>query len=170
MSSRLDIRLAGSGGQGVATAGKILAEAALISGRYAAFSQVYGPESRGGASRSDVVISETEISFPLTHHLDALIVLSPEAATKFASMLDNGVNVIFDESASDEGLPIVDVSRRLTGGIMATGVVALGVLESLSQVVGVDALEKGVAAVVPGGHLAANLRALAAGIELGASR
>lgn len=170
MKPRTDVRLAGAGGQGVAMAGKILAEAALISGRHAAFSQVYGPESRGGASRSDVVISDSEIGFPLTRHLDVLVLLTPEAARKFSVGLDNGTLVVADERAAETGYPIIDTSRRITGGIVATGVVALGVLESLCSLVGVEALERAVIALAPKQHRDANLRAIASGLEMGAAR
>jgi len=74
---RDEIRIAGAGGQGVVTAGRILAEAAILSGREATHSQVYGPQSRGGASRSDVVISSEAIGFPLADSIDLLVVLSP---------------------------------------------------------------------------------------------
>ena len=170
MRARTDIRLAGAGGQGVAMAGKILAEAALMSGRFAAFSQVYGPESRGGASRSDVVISDSEIGFPLTQHLDVLVVLTPEAARKFAVNMDNGLVFVADEKAAGGGFPIVDASRSITGGVVATGVVALGVLEAVSSLVGVEALERAVVALAPKQHRDANLKALASGIEMGNSR
>ena len=77
--SRSEIRIAGAGGQGVVTAGRILAEAAILSGSNATHNQVYGPQSRGGASRSDVVIAGDEIGFPLADEIDLLIALSGEA-------------------------------------------------------------------------------------------
>ena len=66
--------------------------------------------------------------------------------------------------------PIIEASRELTGGIVATGVVALGVLEGLSPMVGSDALEEAVAQLAPARHRATNLAALARGLEMAASR
>ena len=64
---KVEIRLSGSGGQGLILAGLILAEAAAIyEGMNAVQTQSYGPEARGGASRSEVIISTDEILFPKT--------------------------------------------------------------------------------------------------------
>ena len=66
MSYRYEIRLSGEGGQGLVLAGKILAEAAAIyDDKNATQSQSYGPEARGGASRSEVIISDEEIDYPV---------------------------------------------------------------------------------------------------------
>ena len=59
--NRMEIRLAGSGGQGVILATIILAEAALEAGKYTAQSQSYGPEARGGSCKAEVLVSDTEL-------------------------------------------------------------------------------------------------------------
>jgi 2-oxoglutarate ferredoxin oxidoreductase subunit gamma len=85
MDKRTEIRLAGEGGQGMILAGIILAEAAAIyDGKQAVQTQSYGPEARGGASRSEVIISEGEIDHPEVLSADIVIALSRQAYKKFA--------------------------------------------------------------------------------------
>lgn len=171
--SRNEIRIAGAGGQGVVTAGRILAEAAILSGSEATHSQVYGPQSRGGASRSDVVISTEAIGFPLADSIDLLIVLSAEALAKYEPELGADASLIVDSRCAPDSLngnatrfPVVDTARAVSGGQLATGVVALGVLQAHTGVVDADALEQAVAARVPAQHRNMNLDALAAGMRL----
>jgi len=171
--SRSEIRIAGAGGQGVVTAGRILAEAAILSGREATHSQVYGPQSRGGASRSDVVIATESIGFPLADHIDLLVVLSAEAYAKYESELGLDGSLIVDDRCAPDSLngnaarfPVVDTARSVSGGQLVTGVVALGVLQAHTGVVDADALAQAVAARVPTQHRNMNLDALAAGMRL----
>lgn len=170
---RDEIRIAGAGGQGVVTAGRILAEAAILSGREATHSQVYGPQSRGGASRSDVVISSEAIGFPLADSIDLLVVLSAEAYAKYEPELGVEGMLIVDSRCAPGSLngnaasfPVVDTARVVSGGQLVTGVVALGVLQAHTGVVDAVALEQAVAARVPVQHRKMNLDALAAGMRL----
>ncbi|MFA5079206.1 MAG: 2-oxoacid:acceptor oxidoreductase family protein [Dehalococcoidia bacterium] len=93
---RLEIRIAGSGGQGVILAGIILAEAAVLEGNYAAQSQAYGPEARGGSSRTDVILSDMEIDYCWNLGVDILVALTQQG---------------YDQNSPDlkeDGLVIVD--------------------------------------------------------------
>lgn len=171
--SRSEIRIAGAGGQGVVTAGRILAEAAILSGRDSTHSQVYGPQSRGGASRSDVVIATENIGFPLADSIDILVVLSAEAYSRYVPELGDDGRLIVDGRCAPDSLdgdarqfPVVDTARAISGSQLVTGVVALGVLQALEGVVDADALREAVAARVPARHQKMNLEALAAGMEL----
>lgn len=170
---RHEIRIAGAGGQGVVTAGRILAEAAILSGFNATHSQVYGPQSRGGASRSDVVIADTDIGFPIADLIDLLIVLSPEAYLRFG--LETDARLIVDERAVTEGTSdtgemhrfgMVDAARKVSGSEIAVGVVALGTLQAFAEIVDGDALRTAVATRVPARHREMNLEALSAGMDL----
>lgn len=170
---RNEIRIAGAGGQGVVTAGRILAEAAILSGREATHSQVYGPQSRGGASRSDVVIATEPIGFPLADSIDVLVVLSAEAYARYEPELDADGSLIVDDRCAPDLLKgnaahfrVVDTARAVSGGQLVTGVVALGVLQAHTEVVDADALKEAVAARVPSQHRNMNLDALAAGMRL----
>lgn len=171
--NRSEIRIAGAGGQGVVTAGRILAEAAILSGCNATHNQVYGPQSRGGASRSDVVIAGDEIGFPLADDIDLLIALSGEAFDRYRPEVAAGGRVIVDSrcapETSDEGtfdFAVVDTARAVSGGQLVTGVVALGVLQAYAGLVDADALGEAVAARVPAKHRDMNLKALRAGMDL----
>lgn len=175
--SRSEIRIAGAGGQGIVTAGRILAEAAILSGHNATQTQVYGPQSRGGASRSDVVIATGDIGFPLADYIDLLIALSSEAYTRYQPELGEHGRLVVDSRcapASGNGalsqFPVVDTARAISGGQLVTGVVALGVLQTFAGVVDGEALRQAVTARVPARHLEMNLEALSAGMELETGR
>ena len=85
MSFRFEIRLSGAGGQGLILIGKILAEAAAIyDGKNATQSQSYGPEARGGASRSEVIISDGDIDYPKATNIDLLLAMTQEAVDKYS--------------------------------------------------------------------------------------
>ncbi|MCP3936028.1 MAG: 2-oxoacid:ferredoxin oxidoreductase subunit gamma [Actinomycetia bacterium] len=170
---RSEIRIAGAGGQGVVTAGRILAEAAILCGRQATHSQVYGPQSRGGASRSDIVIATEQIGFPLADRVDLLIVLSGEAYEKYEPELGDDSRLIVDSGCTTDSsnnttalFPVVETARSISGGLLATGVVALGVLQRFTEVVEADALRSAVARRVPPKHRDMNLKALEAGMDL----
>lgn len=171
--SRSEIRIAGAGGQGVVTAGRILAEAAILSGSNATHTQVYGPQSRGGASRSDVVIATEEIGFPLADDIDLLVALSGEAYSRYQPELGERGRLVVDSrcapiflNGNSSRFPVVDTARAVSGGQLVTGVVALGVLQALAGVVDGEALRRAVAARVPARHREMNLEALRAGMQL----
>lgn len=171
MGSRFDLRFAGAGGQGIVTGGRLLAEAALRSGRAAAHSQAYGPASRGGASRSDVVIAEDEVGFPLVRRPDTLFALTAEALEKYRHDLAPGGTLVVDaevDTARNGGLvlPITETAARILGSEVGSGVVALGVLVGLSDTVDVDVLAATIGERVPPALRDANLEAFAAGRDL----
>jgi 2-oxoglutarate ferredoxin oxidoreductase subunit gamma len=94
---RCRIIFSGSGGQGVITAARILAEtAALYEGLNAVQSQSYGPEARGGACRSDVIISDTEILFPKVNQPNILVSLTQEAYNTYSNLIRPGGLLLFD--------------------------------------------------------------------------
>src|SRR5512142_2970251 len=98
MDKRMEIRLAGEGGQGMILAGIILAEAAAIyEGKHVTQTQSYGPETRGGASRSEVVISDGEIDHVEVLEPDVVLALSQQAYDKFGRTVRTGGLLIVDE-------------------------------------------------------------------------
>src|SRR5512136_3011541 len=98
MAPRTEIRLAGEGGQGMILAGIILAEAAAIyDGKMAVQTQSYGPEARGGASKSEVVIADGEIDHPEVLSADVVVALSQEAYNKYAVCIKPGGLLIVDD-------------------------------------------------------------------------
>ena len=176
--SRNEIRIAGAGGQGVVTAGRILAEAAILCGRASTHSQAYGPQARGGASRSDVVIATEAIGFPLADDIDVLVILNSEAYVRYQPELGKRGHLIIDGDCAQEHLnrhlqdsnvtqfPVVEKARALSGGQLVAGIVALGVVQAFAEVVDTEALRRAVATGVPARHKELNLRALEAGMQL----
>ena len=175
MTMRHEIRIAGSGGQGIVTAGRILAKAAMLCGRHATHSQAYGPQSRGGASRSDVVISDREIGYPLVQSAGVLVALTGEALNRYRAEVGPGARIISDERAGvcgrsidddDVVLALVDTARSISGGQLIAGVVSLGVIQGLERIVDTDALIEAVRVGVPHRFRDENLWALQAGLAL----
>ena len=172
-SDRFEIRLAGFGGQGMILAGLILAEAAAIyDGKNAIQTQSYGPEARGGASGSEVVISDGPIHYPKVMSADVLLALSQEACDKyFYSLKSDGLLIVDSESVERVPssravvLPITDLAEEATGRAITANILALGLIGGLTGIVSREALEKAVSAHVPKGMVDLNLQAVAAGWE-----
>lgn len=171
MDERTEIRLAGEGGQGMILAGIILAEAAAIyEGKHVTQTQSYGPESRGGASRSEVVISNNEIDHPEVLSPDVVLALSQEAYDKFAKTVRPEGLLIVDEDdvktpADFHGvrIPVARIAYETTGKAITANTVALGVLVGLTCIVSREAIEKAVTARAPKGTDEMNRKALQAG-------
>ncbi|MBY9001852.1 MAG: 2-oxoacid:acceptor oxidoreductase family protein [Candidatus Heimdallarchaeota archaeon] len=95
---RIEIRFAGFGGQGIGLMGRLVGEATGLyeEGKNSVMTQSYGPESRGGASSTDVVIDTEDIDYPKATELDYFVVLSEEAYHKYIPKLKKG-GVLFVE-------------------------------------------------------------------------
>jgi 2-oxoglutarate ferredoxin oxidoreductase subunit gamma len=96
----VQVRLSGAGGQGLITAGVILAEAAMIDGRNVVQTQTYGPEARLGSSKAEVIISSGVIAYPEVTVPDVLVCLSAEAARKYGQRVGPQTIVVFDSAMS----------------------------------------------------------------------
>ena len=171
MSSRYEIRLAGSGGQGLILAGIILAEAAgVYDGKFVCQTQSYGPEARGGASKAEVVISDAAIDYPKAIQPDVLLALNQKSLEAFSSDLKPGGLLLVDADLVKEApanravaLPFTRIAREL-GRVMAANIVALGALAQLTGAVSLESLTAAVLARVPKGTEDLNRQALAAGV------
>jgi 2-oxoglutarate ferredoxin oxidoreductase subunit gamma len=171
MAPRTEIRLAGEGGQGMILAGVILAEAASIYDRKMAVqTQSYGPEARGGASKSEVVIADGEIDHPEVLAADVVVTLSQEAYEKYAAGVKPGGLLIVDDEKVHQiraveaiKIPISRLAFETTGKTITANTVALGVLVGLTGVVSRQAIEKAVTARAPHGTEEMNRKALEAG-------
>ena len=100
-----ELRLSGSGGQGVITAAIIFGEAATACGMNVAQSQSYGPEARGGASRSEVIVSDSMIYHPHVEHPDIVLAMTQAAADKYASDLDPERGILIVDSELVPNVP-----------------------------------------------------------------
>ncbi len=167
-------RFSGTGGQGLITAGIILAEAALLDGKMAIQSQSYGPEARGGSSKAEVIISDEAIHFGRVMHPETLLVMSQEAADKYSADCTPDSLIITDSlfvenvpvSAHRVDLPITRTAVSTCGKALFANIVALGAVVALTNCVSIESLTKAVLDRVPKGTEDANKKALAAGIAL----
>ncbi len=174
---RYEMRLSGSGGQGLILAGKILAEAAAIyDGRNAVQTQSYGPEARGGASKAEVVISDGEIDYPKALELDLLLSLTQESCAKYSSDLKKGGILIIDSGMVKElpkgefkvySLPITDIATEKVGKAVVTNIVALGILTRIAGVISEESVKKAILARVPKGTEELNMKAFDEGFRAG---
>ena len=177
MSEQVQIRLSGAGGQGLITAGVILAEAAVLDGKFVVQTQSYGPEARLGSSKAEVIISDEEIAYPQVTVPDILICLSEESAGKYGSDAHDGTIVILDSSNIEKAQPPRGQIVRLpitqtaidAGGKMVANVVALIVLNALAHVVNPDSLRAAILYRVPEKYRDLNIRALDRAEELAAT-
>ena len=111
VSERYDIRLSGSGGQGIILMGIILAEAiGIYDGKYVAQTQSYGPEARGGSSKAEVVVSDSDIDYPKALKLDLLVAMDQKACDDYYMDLKPDGTLIVDttfvkQSTNYKGIP-----------------------------------------------------------------
>ena len=173
--ARVDVRLSGSGGQGMITSGAILGIAAVYDGKNAVQTKSYGPEARGGAARAEVVISDDEITYVKVIDADILVALTQEAADKFTPAVKPGGIVIVDElmvKNVPQGdfkvyvLPIIKSAAEKVGRSLVANIVTLGALNEITNVVSFESLEKAVLSKVPKGTEDMNKKALEVGREI----
>jgi len=176
---RLEIRLAGFGGQGIIRAGLMLAMAACIHGdKNAVQTQSYGPESRGGACKSEVVISDEEIDFPKVEEPDVLVVMSQEAYNTYADTVKRGGTLLLDpdmvpkreiETAARVFMvPATKVAEEL-GKTIVANVVMLGALVAVTDMTSAEAFRNSLLSNIPKGTEELNLAAFEKGYEYGKS-
>ena len=171
--TQTEIRLAGSGGQGLITAGIILAEAAILDNKNVVQSQSYGPEARGGASRAEIIIADGPIYFPKATWVDILLAMSQKASDQYSFDLKAGGIFIVDTTyvnqiptSSALAIPISSRTREKFGKELFSNIVALGVICETTKVVSIQALQAAVSARVPDGTEKLNKEALAFGRKL----
>jgi 2-oxoglutarate ferredoxin oxidoreductase subunit gamma len=176
MSFRYEVRLSGEGGQGLVLAGKVLAEAAAIyDDMNATQSQSYGPEARGGASRSEVIISDDDIDYPKAVQIDLLLALTQESVNRYTKDLKADGILLVDEDAVTElpegsfkvyKVPIIRTAREKVGRVLVANIVALGIITEVAKVVSHEAVESAILARVPKGTEELNLSAFKAGLTV----
>jgi 2-oxoglutarate ferredoxin oxidoreductase subunit gamma len=174
---RKEIRIAGFGGQGTVLAGYLLGKAfSLYQGLEAVMTQSYGPEARGGAASSNIVVADREIAFPFVQKADILIALSQEAYSKFQQETSPEALILLDTSmvepdTDDEvlGLPATEIAEKLGHRIVAN-VVMLGYLCACQEWISAEALEQAIRTTVKEKTIDLNLKAFMKGHERAAAR
>jgi 2-oxoglutarate ferredoxin oxidoreductase subunit gamma len=173
MGGRYEIRLSGSGGQGLILMGIILAEAiGIYDGKFVAQTQSYGPEARGGSSKSEVVVSDEEIDYPKAMKLDLLLAMNQKSCDEFYPDLKPDGLLIVDSTFVTQvptlkafQVPFTRIAREKFKREVVANIVALGALSQLSPIVSSKAVESAVLARVPKGTEKLNRDALKAGMS-----
>ena len=172
----MNIRIAGFGGQGIVLAGYVLGHAGVLDGGNALQTQSYGSESRGGACKSDVIVSSGQILELAPPDLDVLVAMSQPALDKYLPSLKQDGTLIYDSGLvkpagggfRSVGLPATDIAHRTFGRDVVANVIMLGCLAALSGVASRDALRRAIAQSVPPDTVDLNLQALEEGFKQGA--
>jgi 2-oxoglutarate ferredoxin oxidoreductase subunit gamma len=175
---RCRLVFSGSGGQGVITAAIILAESAVLyENLHAVQTQSYGAAARGGATRSDVIISDSEINFPKVIQPNVLVCLTQEAYSKFYPIIRPGGMLITDSryvqtarkvDARQWELPMYETIMEKIGKPIVFNVCMLGAVITLADLVSPDSVMKVLEARIPPAFIDINRQALQIGQELAA--
>lgn len=176
---RIEIKFAGFGGQGIIKSGIITAMAACIySGKNAVQTQSYGPESRGGACKSEVVISDEEIDFPKAVEPDILIVMSQHAYNEYAEDVKPGGTLILDpdlipnekdlKNTKVFRVPATKIAEELGRKIVAN-IVMLGAFTAITGMLDKNAMKESTKTNVPRGTEELNIKAFEKGYDFGKS-
>ena len=169
-----ELRLSGSGGQGLLTAGLLLSQAATMAGMNVTQTQSYGAASRGGSSRSDVVISNQPIYYPEATNFDVLLALTQESMDKFMPYLrDTGiliVDTVFVKNHQTIGqslyaLPFTKIAIEKLGSSLPTNIMALSFLVRITGIVSEKNLRETIKAFKPQ-FAEANLKAMKLAFKL----
>jgi 2-oxoglutarate ferredoxin oxidoreductase subunit gamma len=173
---RCRLVFSGSGGQGVITAAIILAEAAVLHENLIAVqSQSYGPEARGGATRSDVIIAESPIYFPKVLQPNVLVCLTQQAYANYFSILRPGGLFVTDSryvkvgkkvDARQVELPMYETVMEKIGRPIVFNICMLGALIGLTKLVHPESIIKVLEAQIPPSFLDMNRQALDLGLKL----
>ena len=177
--SRHEIRFSGFGGQGIITAGYILGKAAaLYDGRHVTLIKSYGPESRGGASSAQVIISDEEINYPRITEPELLVAMSQEAYTKYVDELAAGGLLLVDEDLVDlahprddirvRAIPVTRIAETELGRKIVANIVMLGFVAASTHIVSFEGIREAVLSSIPEGTEELNTQALERGYMYGA--
>ncbi len=164
-----EIRICGFGGQGIVLAGVILGETAIKAGYQAVQTQSYGPEARGGAARSEVVISSESIAYPRVLAADLIVALSQPSFDKYGGDIAAGGVVVVEQDLvrADKALalPFAKTAERV-GHKIVSNMVMLGFVGALLAIFPHELLEETILLNVPAGTRDLNRHAVRAGRDM----
>ena len=175
MTDEIEIRISGLGGQGVVLAGQVLGKAAIYSGKNAVQTQSYGAEARGSAAKSEVIISDGKIGFPMVRKCDILIAMSREAVEKNVKALKEGGLLLIDSTtvksvpkikAKIFKIPATETSEKVFGERLYANIIMLGALIRMTDMISEKALEKAIRDTVPEKAVAINIQAYKKGEDI----
>lgn len=173
-----EVIIAGFGGQGVLSMGKILAYAGLMDNLEVTWMPSYGPEQRGGTANVTVIISDKPISSPVLNRYDTAVILNQQSLDKFESKVKTGGTLIYDPYSIHHAPTRTDINVLPVNAMEATfelssaksyNMVLLGALLKVKPLVSVDAVMRGLKKTLPERHhhmLPVNKDAIMRGMEL----
>jgi 2-oxoglutarate ferredoxin oxidoreductase subunit gamma len=173
--TRVEVRICGLGGQGVVLAGQILGRAAVYDGKNVVQTQSYGAEARGSAAKSEVIISDQRIGYPLVRKCDVLAALTQETLEANIKDLKEAAVLLVDEDLVKQvpettsrvhRLPITQTAQTELKSEMYANVVMLGALTKITGIVSREVMEKAIAVSVKPDTAKANLTAFEKGYSL----
>jgi 2-oxoglutarate ferredoxin oxidoreductase subunit gamma len=172
---RHEVRFSGFGGQGIILSAVILGRAAALYDRkYVVQTQVYGPEARGGASMSAVIIDDEPILYPEVETPDIFVIMSQQGFEKYGRNAGKDAVMLLDDGLVHDrplcrwtGIPASRVAKQELGKEIVANIIMLGALTGATFVISVLALEKAILDSVPKGTEDLNIRAMKRGEELG---
>lgn len=153
-----EVILAGFGGQGILSAGRLLAQAGMHDGKQVSWLPSYGPEMRGGTANSSVVISDAPVDSPVLNSCNALIVMNKPSLDKFESWVVKGGIVIIDSSIIDRDIRRDDIKSFLIpatkmasemGNTAYANIYLLGKLIQENKIVTLENFEKALYEILP---------------------
>lgn len=174
MASRTEIRIGGSGGQGVVLAAQILGKAAVFDGKNALQTQAYGAEARGSLAKSEVIISDGKIGFPAVRKCDILVAMNQESLDAFLKDLKETGTLIVDSTnvtvvpktgARVYKIPATETAKKTFGEAMYANMIMLGVLTKTSNLASKQAIEKAIRETTSERTIDINIRAFRKGFD-----
>jgi 2-oxoglutarate ferredoxin oxidoreductase subunit gamma len=175
MAHRTEIRIGGSGGQGIVLAALILGEAAVLDGKRVLQTQAYGAEARGSLAKSEIIISDEKIGFPAVRKPDILVAMNQEALDRLLKDLKEAGTLIIDTSnvtavpqtkAQVYKIPITETTKKTFGEDLFANMLMLGALVKVTKIVTVQSVEKAIKENVPKKTVETNIKAFKRGLEL----
>ncbi|UCE96964.1 MAG: 2-oxoacid:acceptor oxidoreductase family protein [Candidatus Bathyarchaeota archaeon] len=173
---RMEVRICGLGGQGVVLAGQILGHAAVYDGKNVVQTQSYGAEARGSAAKSEILISNEKIGFPMVRKCDVLVAMSQSALDTYIGDLKENAMLLVDEDLVKDHPPetkakvykfsTTKVAETQLNSKMCANVVMLGAFTKVTKIVSRIAMEKAITTVVRRSMVELNLRAFEKGFNL----
>ena len=170
-----EIRICGFGGQGVILSGFIIGKAAAVFMDYNAVqSQSYGPEARGGAARSEIIISDEKIGYPRPTGVDLLVAMSQESFDTYRNDLNKDTKIVIDPDLVPKhniGRSVYKVQAQKIaeelGNKIVTNIVMVGASMAIFGLLDEEAVKKSVLDSVPKRFLELNEKAYQKGVEAG---
>jgi 2-oxoglutarate ferredoxin oxidoreductase subunit gamma len=169
MTERWEVRFGGFGGQGIVLSSVVLGLAAVYDDKYVVQRASYGSEARGGKCKSEVIISDEEISYPLIDNLQTLVIMSQQAFDSYINELKPGGLLIVDPDMVDnpkkrKDVNVLKIPAAKTADMLGNRIIAnmtmLGALQKITGMVSKDSLQKSIRDSVPNRFIELNLKSM----------